>query len=43
MSQAPKRRDPPIAVDGAMNQLVGEFARVYAEASPEDHLFAAQG
>ena len=36
MSQPPKRGDPQIAVDGATNQLVAKFARIYAEASPDD-------
>ena len=36
MSQPPQRVDPQIPVDGATNQLVARFSRLYAEAGPED-------
>jgi hypothetical protein len=36
VSQPPKRGDPQIPGDGARNQLVAEFSRLYAEAAPED-------
>ena len=36
VSQPPQRGDPQIPVDGATNQLVAKFSRLYAEAAPED-------
>ena len=36
MSQAPQRQDPQIPVDGATNQLIAKFSRLFAEAGPED-------
>jgi hypothetical protein len=36
VSQSPQRGDPQIPVDGATNQPVAKFARVYAEAPPND-------
>ena len=36
MSQPPQRGDPQIPVDGATNQLVSKFSRLYAEADSED-------
>ena len=36
MSQPPQRGDPQIPVDGATNQLVAKFSRLYAQAAPED-------
>ena len=36
MSRPPRRGDPQGPVEGATNQLVATFARVYAEASPDD-------
>ena len=38
MSQPPQRGDPQIPVDGATNQLVAKFSRLYAEAIPDDQL-----
>ena len=38
MSQPPQRGDPQIPVDGATNQLVAKFSRLYAQAAPEDQL-----
>jgi hypothetical protein len=38
MSQPPQRGDPQIPVDGATNQLVVKFSRLYAQAAPEDQL-----
>jgi hypothetical protein len=34
----PRRGDPQIPVDGATNQLVAKFSRLYAEAAPNDQL-----
>ena len=36
VSQPPQRGDPQIPVDGATNQLVAKFSRLYAQAAPED-------
>ena len=36
MSQTPQRIDPQKPLDGATNQLVARFSRLYAEAGPED-------
>ena len=38
VSEPPKRGDPQIPGDGARNQLVAEFSRLYAQAAPEDQL-----
>ena len=38
VSQPPQRRNPQIPVDGATNQLVAKFSRLYAQAAPEDQL-----
>ena len=38
VSQPPQRGDPQIPVDGATNQLVAKFSRLYAQAAPEDQL-----
>ncbi len=38
MSRPPQRGDQQGSVDGATNQLVAMFARIYAEASPDDQL-----
>jgi hypothetical protein len=38
MGQPPQRGDPQIPVDGATNQLVAKFSRLYAQAAPEDQL-----
>ena len=38
MSQAPQREDPQLPVNGATNQLVAKFSRLYAQAAPEDQL-----
>jgi hypothetical protein len=38
VSQSPQRGDPQIPVDGATNQLVAKFSRLYAQAAPEDQL-----
>jgi hypothetical protein len=37
-SQPPQQGDPQIPVDGATNQLVAKFSRLYSEAAPEDQL-----
>jgi hypothetical protein len=34
----PQQGEPQIPVDGATNQLVARFSRLYAEAGPEDQL-----
>jgi hypothetical protein len=36
VGQPPLRGDPQIPVDGATNQLVAKFSRLYAKAAPED-------
>ena len=36
VGQPPRRGDPQIPADGATNQLVAKFSRLYAEAAPED-------
>ena len=36
VGQRPRRGDPQIPVDGATNQLVAKFSRLYAEAAPKD-------
>jgi hypothetical protein len=38
VDQPPRRGDPQTSVDGATNQLVAKFSRLYAEAAPEDQL-----
>jgi hypothetical protein len=38
VSQPPQRGDPQIPVDGATNQLVAKFSRLYAQAAREDQL-----
>ena len=38
VGQPLRRGDPQIPVDGATNQLVAKFSRLYAEAAPEDQL-----
>jgi hypothetical protein len=38
VSQTPERGDPQIPVDGAKNQLVAKFSRLYAQAALEDQL-----
>jgi hypothetical protein len=36
LGQAPRRGDPQIPDNGATNQLVAKFSRLYAQAAPED-------
>ena len=36
VSQPPQGGDPQLPVNGAANQLVAKFSRLYAEAAPED-------
>jgi hypothetical protein len=38
VGQPLRRGDPQIPVNGATNQLVSKFSRLYAEAAPEDQL-----